>query len=93
MRVKSGPLLRETRKSKKSEAYPHGLPLRVVALLIGSPNAYTFIGRLEREEVLTCSEPFARRLSEAYSVPLGLLFEANGSTSNGRSVRRGRIAA
>ncbi|HEX5532624.1 MAG TPA: helix-turn-helix transcriptional regulator [Actinomycetales bacterium] len=52
MKVVAGQALKRRRQAL-------GYSLRDVAILMGRPNVYTFLGRLEREDVTTCSPEFA----------------------------------
>lgn len=86
MHCKSGELLRATRTSKN-------LTLRDVAYLARYPNAYTFIGRIERDEVRTCSEEFATAVAAVLNVPRGLLFDEQRASRQTVRKPRTRSAA
>src|SRR4051812_18453766 len=56
MEVVAGGALRKRRKAL-------GLTVREVAVLMGRPNSFGFIARLEREDHLTCKPEFAHSLA------------------------------
>jgi len=67
MIVVAGGALRKRRLAKD-------LTLRDVARLMGRPNSYTFIGRLEREEHTTCTPDFAESLAAVLGRDVDELF-------------------
>lgn len=67
MIVVAGEALRKRRTARD-------LTLREVAQLMGRPNSYTFIGRLERGERLTCTPAFAESLAAVLQRDVDELF-------------------
>ena len=70
MHVVAGEALRKRRAAR-------GLTLREVAALMGRPNSYTFIGRLERGVRLTCTPAFAESLAAVLQRDVDELFMPN----------------
>lgn len=72
-----------------------GLNLRDVARLMGRPNSFGFIARLERGEHLTCTPEFAQSLAAVLQRDLDELFMPKVPKKDGqkRSSFRGRSAA
>ena len=70
------------------------LTLRDVARLMNRPNSYTFIGRLEREERLTCTTAFAESLAAVLQRDVDELFmpRVSKKAAQERASFRGRAA-
>ena len=88
MQVVAGAALRRRREALN-------LTVRDVAKLMGRPNSFGFIARLEREEHLTCTTEFAQSLSAVLQRDTDELFMAKVPKKNEqkRSTFRGGRAA
>lgn len=88
MQVVSGKALKRRREAK-------GWTLRDVAERMGRPNTYSFIGRLEREQRMTCSVEFAESLAAVLGRDTDELFMPRlpkSVTQKRASFRGGRAA-
>ena len=87
MQVVAGVALKRRRKAL-------GYSLRDVALLMGRPNAYTFLGRLEREDVRTCTPEFAASYAAVLQRDVDELFmpKVPNAGEQKRRVSRGAAA-
>lgn len=75
MQVVAGKALRRRREAL-------GLTVRDVAKLMGRPNSFGFIARLERDEHLTCKPDFAQSLSAVLQRDIDELFMAKTPRKN-----------
>ena len=88
MQVVAGAALRRRREALN-------LTVRDVAKLMGRPNSFGFIARLEREEHLTCTPEFAQSLAAVLQRDSDELFMPKVPKSDGQkrpSFRGGRAA-
>lgn len=87
MQIVGGSALRRRRKAL-------GLSVRDVAELMGRPNSFGFIARLEREQHLTCTPEFAQSLAAVLQRDLDELFmpRVPKKPEQKRSSFRGRAA-
>lgn len=88
MQVVAGAALKRRREAL-------GYTVRDVARLMGRPNSFGFIARLEREEHLTCTPAFAQSLSAVLQRDLDELFMPKVPKKGGqkRPSFRGKRAA
>ena len=87
MQVVAGAALRRRRKAL-------GYSVRDVAELMGRPNSFGFIARLEREDHLTCTPEFARSYALVLQRDIDELFmpRVPKKDEQKRSTFRGRAA-
>ena len=87
MQVVAGAALRRRRKAL-------GYTVRDVATLMGRPNSFGFIARLEREDHLTCTPEFAQSIAAVLQRDLDELFmpRVPKKAEQDRSSFRGRAA-
>lgn len=88
MQVVAGAALKRRREAL-------GLTVRDVATLMGRPNSFSFISRLEREAHMTCTPEFAQSYAAVLQRDLDELFMAKVPKSDGQkrsSFRGGRAA-
>lgn len=78
MQVVAGAALKRRREAL-------GLNLRDVARLMGRPNSFSFIARLEREQHLTCTPDFAQSLAAVLQRDIDELFMARLPKKDGQA--------